>query len=71
MVKRFEIGASDNIDGVTAKASFGSTAQTCYDTNDQMVQFGHTGWICGPSHIPRKAAQLVVGGRGGQTRLVR
>src|SRR6185437_3432028 len=49
----FEIGASDSIEGATLKASFGSTAQTGYDTNDQMVfKFGHTGWICGTNSIP-------------------
>ena len=59
----FEIGASDSIEGATLKASFGSTAQTGYDTNDQMVfKFGHTGWICGTNDIPRDAAQLVMRG---------
>jgi hypothetical protein len=59
----FEIGGSAGIKGVNLKASFGSTAQTGYDTNDQMIfTFRHTGWICGTNHIPRDAAQLVMRG---------
>src|SRR5258708_33650970 len=62
----FEIGASDSIKGVTLKASFGSTAQTGYDTNAQMVfTFGHRGWICGTNRTNQKAALLVM--RGNKT----
>lgn len=62
----FEIGGSTDIKGVTLKASFGSTAQTGYDANDQMIfTFGHTGYICGTNRIPKNAAQLVM--RGNKT----
>lgn len=59
----FEIGASAGIKGVNLKASFGSTAQTGYDTNDQMIfTFKHNGWICGTNHKPALAALLVMRG---------
>jgi mRNA interferase MazF len=49
----FSIGASNSIKGVTANIDFGSTAQTGYDANDQMVfKFAHDGWICGTNHDP-------------------
>lgn len=59
----FEIGASAGIKGVNLKASFGSTAQTGYDSNDEMIfTFGHSGWICGTNNAPGKAALMVMRG---------
>jgi hypothetical protein len=59
----FTIGAADSIKGVTGNVSFGSTAQTGYDSDDQMIfTFGHVGWICGNNHDPAKAALLVMRG---------
>ena len=60
----FEIGGSTAIKGVTLKASFGSTAQTGYDANDQMIfTFGHTGYICGTNRI-RSGAPVLPAPRG-------
>lgn len=59
----FEIGITAGIKGINLKASFGSTAQTGYDTNDQMIfTFGHNGWICGTNGLPQHAALLVMRG---------
>ncbi len=55
----FDIGAADKIKDVTLKASFGSSTQTGYDANAQMLfTFGHAGFICGTNGDTGRAAQL-------------
>lgn len=62
----FDIGLSNKIKGVTSKITFSSSAQTGYDTDDQMLfTFRKAGWICGTNKIPAHAAQLVM--RGNRT----
>ena len=59
----FEIGASAGVKGVNLNVSFASTAQTGYDSDDQMnFTFTHAGFLCGTNHDPGKAAQLVMRG---------
>lgn len=57
----FDLGASLNLKGVNLKASFSSSAQTGYDTNDHMYfNFGHhMGYLCGTNTSEAHAAILV------------
>lgn len=59
----FEIGGSTGIKGVTLNASYGSTAQTGYDTNAEVFfHFKRDGWLCGTNRKPADAAILVIRG---------
>jgi hypothetical protein len=61
----FELGVALGIKGVSAKASFNSSAQTGYDGNDYMYfQFNsrHVTWLCGTNRSADYAAQLVARG---------
>jgi hypothetical protein len=59
----WDLGGTLGVKGVSLKVSYNASAQTGYDSNDQMeFHFVHTGWICGTNHDPSKAEQLVMQG---------
>ena len=59
----WDLGATLGVKGVNLKASYGASAQTGYDSNDQMVfTFRHAGWLCGTNHDWQRAAQVVMRG---------
>lgn len=50
----WDLGGTLGVKGVNLKVSYNASAQTGYDSNDQMeFHFVHTGWICGTNHDPK------------------